>query len=68
MNKNEALVTEFQAISNLKAQAKTAINEMTMWDFNVFTYGAGELLNANYETVQLGNTANFTQQKRRNIH
>ena len=36
-----------------------------MWDSNVFTYGAGELLNANYETVQTGNAVNFTQQERR---
>ena len=28
MNKNEALAAEFQAIPNLEAQAKTAINEI----------------------------------------
>ena len=43
MNKNEALAAEFQAISNLEAQAKTAINEMTMWDFNVL--GIASVLN-----------------------
>ena len=39
-----------------------------MWDSDVFTYQAGELLNASYENVQIGNAVNFTQPERRNIH
>ena len=68
-DKTDAVANKFiKHVPNLESQAKTIMDDMEMFDSDVYEYNAGELLDSTYQTIQLGNNNNFLVQERENTH